>query len=128
MTNPSLTILVVEDDFSIRETMREALESEGYHVLTAQNGSEGLEKIRHVPKPCLVLIDMMMPIMNGREFLDVVLADSYLAAIPVLVVSAIANADNTRGAKAYIKKPLDLDLLLQLVAKYASHDPACMTK
>lgn len=112
------TILVVEDDYSIRETMREALETESYHVITAENGQDGLNKLRLASKPCLVLLDMMMPIMGGREFLDAVLADAVLAPIPVLVVSASSEKGRIQGVAEFIKKPVDLDLLLQMVAKY----------
>ena len=116
---PIKTILIVEDDFSIREALREVLEAEDYHVVTAQNGQEGLLKIRDVPKPCLVLLDMIMPIMGGREFLDQVLKDSILAPIPVLFVSATATDKDIHGAAGLVKKPVDIDLLLKLVAHYA---------
>lgn len=119
MTRAVQTILVVEDDLNIRETVKDALESEGYFVVTASNGKEGLTCVKQVPKPCLVLLDMMMPLMSGREFLDAILADSMLAPIPVLVVSAIADPQNTRGAVGFLKKPPDLELLLKLVAQFA---------
>jgi two-component system chemotaxis response regulator CheY len=113
------TILVVEDDQNIRDTLRDALELEGYHVLVAVNGQEGLEKIRLLPQPSLVLLDMMMPIMNGREFLNAVLADHRLAPIPVIIVSADIDATKQIGAKAYMKKPADLDLLINWISTFA---------
>jgi CheY-like chemotaxis protein len=112
------TVLVVEDDFSIRETLREILEVHGYVVRTAENGREGLEKLKTIAKPCLVLLDMMMPVMDGRAFLDAVREDTMLAPIPVLVVSATATPENTRGAVDFMKKPPDLDLLLKMVDHY----------
>lgn len=115
------TILVIEDDLSIRETLKEALSSEGFHVLTAGNGEEGLTLMRQSPRPSLVLLDMMMPIMNGRAFLDAVMADVVLAPIPVVVMSATADESTSRGARAFIKKPPDLDLLLQLIHRYIPH-------
>lgn len=123
MSEKIKTILVVEDDFSIRETIAEALESEGYGVAVAVNGAEGLQRMRELPKPCLVLLDMMMPLMGGREFLDAILTDAHLAPIPVLVVSAIADSQNTRGAAGFIKKPPDLDLLLKMVEQFTSVPP-----
>lgn len=114
------TILVVEDDQNIRDTLRDALELEGYKVLVAANGQEGLEKIRILPYPSLVLLDMMMPIMNGRDFLDAVLADHRLALIPVIIVSADLDAQKQIGARAYMKKPADLDLLIHWVAEFAN--------
>jgi CheY-like chemotaxis protein len=118
--NATKTILVVEDDFTIRETLKEALEFEGYHVLTAENGQEGLVKIREVPQPCLVLLDLIMPVMGGREFLDAVLADVMIAPIPVLVLAALADPATTLGARGFMKKPPDLDLLMKMVAQYTA--------
>jgi two-component system response regulator CpxR len=117
--NRNKIVLVVEDDIIIRENLRDALEMEGYKVFTAANGKEGLEKLKLIPQPALVLLDMMMPVMNGREFLDVILADHMLAAIPVIIVSADIDESKKVGSKAYLKKPVDLDLLLQWVSRYA---------
>ena len=113
------SVLIVEDDKNIRETLRDALEMEGYIVVTAINGLDGLEKLKKIPKPSLVLLDMMMPVMDGREFLDAVLADHSLAPIPVIIVSADIDESKKLGAKAYIKKPADLDLLLKWVEMYS---------
>ena len=113
------TVLVIEDDASIRETLQEALEGEGYTVRTAANGREGLDSMRAQPsRPCLVLVDMMMPVMTGREFLDEVLKDSDLATTPVFVVSAIADRGNTAGAAGFIRKPADLNVVLSMVEKH----------
>lgn len=112
------TVLVVEDDLAIRETLREALEWDGFEVVTAFDGRDGLNKIRQGPRPDLVLLDMMMPIMTGRQFLDAVMADKSLALIPVLVVSAVADKINSLGARDFVGKPPDLDFLMNLVARY----------
>jgi CheY-like chemotaxis protein len=111
-------ILVIEDDMSIRQSMQEALESEGYDVLTAENGKVGLEVLKQNPATNLILLDMMMPIMNGREFLTHVKSDVQLSSVPVIVISAIADDKNTIGAEAFMRKPTDLDKLFKLVAKY----------
>jgi CheY-like chemotaxis protein len=118
MTKRSCTILVVEDDQDIRETIETALEMEGYSVATAVNGQEALNYLRISAKPNLVLLDMMMPIMGGREFLDILLSDVVLAPIPVFILSAVANDKNTQGAVGFIKKPADLDVILKMVEKY----------
>ncbi len=118
--NAGKTVLVIEDDFTIRETLKEALEHEGYLVATATNGQEGLDRVRAEPRPCLVLVDLMMPIMGGREFLDTILADVKIAPIPVLVVAAQANEMTAAGARAHMKKPPDLDLLMKMVAQYTA--------
>lgn len=111
----SRPILVVEDDRDIRETLEEALHDEGYIVITANNGREGLAKIKTEPKPCLVLLDMMMPIMGGREFLDIVIADKDLAPIPIFILSAIADRGNTKGSAGFIKKPADLNEIIDVI-------------
>lgn len=121
--NTDKTILIVEDDYCIREIFKEVLEIEDYNVVTANNGLEGLKKIRQ-QKPNLVLLDMMMPIMNGREFLNVVLADGELAPIPVIVVSASADNKSAQGARAFLNKPTDLHTLLDLVAENVDHQSA----
>ncbi|HXH31505.1 MAG TPA: response regulator [Bacteriovoracaceae bacterium] len=112
------TILVVEDDYDIREAIKDFLELEDYQVVTATNGKEALEVLKTGLKPCLVLLDMMMPIMGGREFLDIVLKDSVLAPIPIFILSAIASSENTKGAVGFIKKPADLHVLLSMVKTY----------
>lgn len=114
------SILVVEDDDDIRNVMIDVLESEGYHAEAAVNGKEALELLRKINKPCLVLLDMMMPIMNGREFLDKVMEDSYLAPIPVLIVSAVADKTNTQGAVGFLKKPVDIEMVLEMVDQYCN--------
>jgi CheY-like chemotaxis protein len=114
------SILVVEDDEDIRTAMIDVLESEGYHAMAAANGKEALELLYQSKKPCLVLLDMMMPIMDGREFLEKVKEDTYLAPIPVLVVSAIADKTDTHGAVGFIKKPVDIDMVLKIVGRYCS--------
>ncbi len=123
MSNPQnccQSILVVEDDVDIREALIDVLESEGYHAESAANGKEALDLLHLIEKPCLVLLDMMMPIMNGQEFLERVMKDAYLAPIPVLVVSAIADQESTKGAVGFIKKPVDLDTVLKIVDQYCA--------
>lgn len=112
------TILVVEDDDDIRSVILDLLESEGYYTMAATNGKEALDILNKSPKPCLVLLDMMMPIMNGREFLDIVMKDSMLAPLPVLIVSAIADASNSKGSVGFLKKPIDIDVILEVVGQY----------
>lgn len=113
------SILVVEDDDDIRNAIVDLLENEGYTTESAINGKDALEKLRALEgKPCLVLLDMMMPIMNGREFLDEVMKDSRLAPIPILIVSAVADKSNTEGSVGFLKKPIDIDVVLKVVSQY----------
>jgi CheY-like chemotaxis protein len=114
------SILVVEDDDDIRNAIVDLLETEGYTTQSAVNGKDALEKLGHIGKPCLVLLDMMMPIMNGREFLDNVMKDSKLAPIPVLIVSAVADKANTEGSVGFLKKPIDIDVVLDVVSQYCA--------
>jgi CheY-like chemotaxis protein len=112
------SILVVEDDEDIRNAIVDLLEAEGYQTESAVNGKDALDRLAHIPKPCLVLLDMMMPIMNGRQFLDAIMKDSLLAPIPVLVVSAIADKSNSVGSVGFLKKPIDIDVVLNVVSQY----------
>jgi two-component system response regulator CpxR len=116
-------ILVVDDDRDIRETLGEILHHEGYHVEMAENGARAVELIRRGPAPSLVLLDLMMPVMSGWEFLEMAETDAELAGIPVVVVSAmpapLAPAEARGGVKACLHKPLQLQQLLSLVHQYA---------
>ncbi len=108
------SVLVVDDDEAIRETLREVLSDEGYRVEVAENGARALERMRAPVRPGLVLLDLMMPVMSGWEVLDILRADDHLNAIPVVVVSAMTAP----GAKACVAKPVDLGSLLDLVDSY----------
>ncbi len=112
------SIMVIEDDEDIRSVLVDLLAEEGYETHSAENGKEALETLRQIPKPCLVFLDLMMPIMNGREFLDEVMKDSYLAPVPVVVVSAIADKADVSGAVGYLKKPIDMDRILAVARKF----------
>jgi CheY-like chemotaxis protein len=119
-SNRSGTILLVEDDADIRESMIEMLELEGFRVLGAKDGQEALQILSRRGDTSLVLLDLMMPGMNGWEFLEARTRNSSLSPIPVIVVSAAADDRVTeRGAEAYLTKPVDIDHLLRLVEKHA---------
>jgi len=114
-------ILIVEDDEDIREALRLTLEMENYKVLTAANGKMGLEALAKIETPCLVLLDLMMPIMDGWSFAEAISKDMALAAIPIVVVPAFSDKTLTQnGVRRVIKKPVEIDLLLQLVKQYCS--------
>jgi CheY-like chemotaxis protein len=119
-------ILVVEDDIDIRETLSEFLESEGYRVCLAANGREGIEQLRSMNRPCLVLLDLFMPILDGIGFLETLQKDhgeDTVAALPIVVVSAAPpEGEIAKKAKSlttgFIKKPLDLEIILRVVEKH----------
>lgn len=116
---PCNSILVVEDDEEIAWTLRELLASEGFDVSRAGNGKEALDMLPQMKRPCLVLLDLMMPVMNGWEFLEVKVKDVSIAPIPVVVVTAYDDHGVTQhGARKVIKKPIDLDMLLNVVRQY----------
>jgi CheY-like chemotaxis protein len=112
------TVLIVEDDEDIRAALREMLEEEGYRVATAIDGEEGLAQVKS-SRPGLVLLDLLMPGMNGLEFLAALRADQTFASLPVVVVSAggrgSAGMAVEAGATRFLPKPLKLARLLSVV-------------
>ncbi|MGK5088441.1 response regulator [Bdellovibrionota bacterium FG-2] len=108
-------ILVVEDDDGIQEMLKIFLELEGYSVFTASNGKDGLEVLQRIPRPSLILLDLMMPVMNGWEFAAEIQKDAALATIPIVVVTAYGNRADTIQARKVIEKPIDLEKLLGAV-------------
>ena len=116
------SILVVEDDADIRAALADVLAEEGYDVRVAANGEEGLAELRREPRPALVLLDLMMPVLNGWQFRRAQLSDPALADVPVVIVSADAAAGReatNMGASAFLQKPVELDDLLSVVARFA---------
>jgi two-component system chemotaxis response regulator CheY len=113
-------ILVIEDDDSIRDALEELFASEGYSVAVADNGSSGLAALA-VVKPCLVLLDLMMPVMDGRGFLAAQekLADRALATTPVVLITA-AGEKGAAGCKVseILTKPIDIEKLLTVATRY----------
>lgn len=112
------SILVIEDEQIIRENLVTILELEGYRVSSARNGEEGLQLLRTLEHPCLVLLDMLMPVMGGLEFLDEKNADDAIASIPVCIVSGVAEKETIAKAQAFVKKPIDFDCLLKFVREF----------
>jgi CheY-like chemotaxis protein len=110
------TVLVVDDDIDTVETMREILEEEGHAVLSATNGRDALELTRR-EKPDLVLLDLNMPEMDGRSFLQIVRDDPELADVRVVVLSGAPDAQQVPAES--ITKPLRLDTLLGLLRRAA---------
>jgi CheY-like chemotaxis protein len=117
------TVLVVDDDRDIRETLKDILEEAGYQVHTASDGAAALEALSRLPRPRLILLDMMMPILDGRGFLERSRAAGLLAGIPVVILSAQHATELPPGASAWVKKPMDLDTLLAAVARYGGAAP-----
>src|SRR5919206_4825152 len=114
-------VMVVEDDFAIRETLRELLEDEGYRVVWAANGREALQRLKE-RAPRLILLDLMMPVMDGWEFRTAQQRDPELARIPVVIISADHALEHKVSALAvdgWLAKPFELATLLETVNRYA---------
>jgi len=120
MNDGATTVLVVEDDFDLRDALVPILEYEGHRVVSAANGKEALERLQTMPPPSLILLDLMMPVMNGEEFRAEQLRDPTLASIPVVVVSAHPGAEERArriGAAGCVKKPFEIEDLLEQVRR-----------
>lgn len=115
-------ILVVDDDPDIRETLVELLEENGHPAFAAANGNEALETLRTAGEtPCLILLDLMMPGMDGIAFREEQLKDPALSPIPVIVLSAFRDSAETAqqiAATAHLPKPVSFDALMKLVETY----------
>jgi DNA-binding response OmpR family regulator len=116
-------VLIVEDDPAILAILVDVLEDEGYGVSVARNGRDALDALRARPTspPCLILLDLMMPTMNGAEFRSEQLKDDLLSGIPVLLLTADRNgrrAAEELNVAAMLRKPPDLDELLSLIRRY----------
>jgi CheY-like chemotaxis protein len=113
-------ILIVEDDDDIREALTQILELEGYTVREAANGREALDISAREP-PSLILLDLMMPVMDGWQFRAEQIKDPALAQIPVVVISADAGIHEkvaSFGAASVLPKPISLDRLLRAVETF----------
>lgn len=119
-------VLLVEDDHDILDTLGEVLACEGYEVRLAANGREALASLRDetVP-PDVILLDMMMPIMNGWEFLAEKRRDARIAPIPVVVVTADSKLNQASiVVEKLIRKPIDLELLLRTIENVRTRVPS----
>jgi CheY-like chemotaxis protein len=109
------TVLVVDDEPDIRESLRDALEDEGYRVAVARNGKEALDTLPTLEKPVAIILDIIMPVMSGAEFYAAIQADPRFADTPVLI--STSDASRAPSGVLLMKKPIDLDRLLDTVAK-----------
>jgi CheY-like chemotaxis protein len=112
-------VLVVDDEMDLLDTMRIVLESEGFGVETARNGQEALAVLRAGEPPELVLLDLMMPVMNGWQVLSEIAKVPSLKSIPIVVLTA-AGGPGIAGAVEVLRKPIDLELLVGAVERHAA--------
>jgi CheY-like chemotaxis protein len=113
------TVLVVEDEEDLREMMREALELNGYAVVTAADGRQALAQLSSIEQLCLVLIDLLMPGMNGWDLFQELRRRSEFDHVPVVVYSSVANRAPD-GVTRVLQKPLTFVELLSTVREYCA--------
>jgi len=115
-------VLIIDDDIELREALAEALAMEGFHVATVGNGREGLDYLQEAIPPHVILVDLIMPIMNGWQFCEAKNADPRLAPIPVVALSAAAKKDPTSpyflDVEDVVVKPVMMDELLSVVRRF----------
>ncbi len=115
-------VMIIEDDDDIRESIEQVLEDHDVPTMSAANGEIALQRLRAAEEqPCVILLDMMMPVMDGREFRSRQQADPTLARIPVVVLSAHVTGDRAAAemqADGYLKKPCDLATLLAEINRF----------
>ena len=115
-------ILVIDDDKEIRESLSDVLSDEGYVVVLAENGQEGLDFLNTTKQlPCMVFLDLMMPVLDGQGFRKEQMNNPDFSKIPTILFSANGQLDKRAldiGMTDFLKKPIDLDELLSIAAKY----------
>ena len=112
-------ILVVDDDIDARNALADVLEDEGYTVVCARNGKEALEHLRSLPRPSLIILDLLMPEMDGWQFRSEQKRDAAISAIPVVALTALQQTQEFE-CDALLHKPADLKRLLATVSRYCS--------
>jgi CheY-like chemotaxis protein len=121
--NAGRLLLVVDDDPGIRESLADLLHDEGYTVMTAVNGKDALARLRaSTATPCVILLDLMMPVMSGPEFYDELRNDPSLADIPIVVISADGNGQRKAQAMSseFISKPVKIETVLSAVENHCA--------
>jgi CheY-like chemotaxis protein len=108
-------ILLVEDDRDLREVLSESLRFEGYDVLEAVDGLDALTRVRDGVRPALVLLDLIMPRMDGRQFLEAIRGEVGLTDVPVVLVTGTPPLDLRTAVHTILKKPVGLDDLLACI-------------
>jgi CheY-like chemotaxis protein len=120
MTGRPPQVLIVEDDRDTREMLERFLQLEGFDVRTAPNGHAALESLQTAGSPCVILLDLMMPVMNGWQFREAQAQHPQLARIPVVVVTAAGSRSDIPAihADGWLSKPVDFDQLLEKIGEF----------
>jgi CheY-like chemotaxis protein len=115
------TVFIIEDDLDTRDMLAKFLELEGYHVELAANGRQALDLLASGAEASVIVLDLMMPVMDGWEFRRRQIEDARLRNIPTIVVSAAGRERLAQiSADAYLSKPVDMDELLERVSRFCS--------
>jgi CheY-like chemotaxis protein len=113
-------ILLIDDDADIRSALAEILEDEGYDVSGAGNGEEALARLQSAERPCVILLDLMMPVMDGYQFREAQKREAMLSAIPVVVITAGSSlrAHELDDVAAILPKPIELPKLMATIRRH----------
>jgi CheY-like chemotaxis protein len=112
------TVLVVEDEEEARDSLIQILELEGFSAVGFSNGAEALEHLAQADQPCMIIMDIRMPVMDGRQLRKALLEDSRFAKIPIVVVTALDPAAAAGlGALRVFRKPVDIDALVGVLRR-----------
>lgn len=117
------TILLVDDDEKIRTGLAALLETEGYGVICASDGAEALELLSTGPAPSLILLDLMMPVVDGWQFLARRAADSGTSRVPIVLLSGLGFIPDAPGVADFISKPVRPEKLLACVKRFCRTTP-----
>ncbi|MDB4965803.1 MAG: Response regulator [Myxococcales bacterium] len=121
MSDESPCVMVVDDDADIRDSIGDILELRGYRVARVSNGREALDRLRDGTRPCVILLDLMMPVLSGWEFRAEQTKDEALKALPVVIISGDGSTDQKAadvGVSEYLRKPLELSAILEVVRRH----------
>jgi CheY-like chemotaxis protein len=116
------TILVVDDDHNVREMLCTVLSAEGFHAVEASDGLDALQHLRRSGPPALILVDLMMPRMNGEGLIGAIHRDRSLGRIPIVIISGqqqLGDPGLLQRVDACLNKPIELDELLALAHRFA---------
>jgi CheY-like chemotaxis protein len=123
-TSEPCSVLIVDDDHGIREVLSEVLVDAGYQIASAEDGARALDYLQQAPVlPRVILLDLMMPVMTGWEFRLTQQQNPRIAPIPVVALSARGGIEHEQYAvtvDAFMRKPVDLDQLLDLIEDYCA--------
>lgn len=112
-------VVVVDDEEEARLFLKEILELEGFEVRAFSNGAEALDYLTQAAQPCLIILDLRMPVLNGPQFRAAMLQDTRLAAVPVVVVTALDPATASGlSAVRVLRKPIDVEALVDVVRQH----------